>query len=375
MDIFISFVCRTFVPQVDIDQDESAGAHLDLSDLFEAESVGTVVKEEDPIYISSDSDSEDTTQTSIAVSSGDSLMDISNRAETAKRHCVDVSHVVRQLRYPPPVVTYVAPQPCFTVVPPSNPPPRPMYTPVPPYLRVREDPPERNTALIPDQSSLTSSCWQIVRISKGIYVVCPLCKSRVKSVLLLEHMREHQHQTTEWHKLRLCQLCVDQGDFSKRVAPEHMWSHVLSRHKGHFPSSPTPQPSTRTTTASLPLQPKPKPMPTSAVSSCWQFVEKNVGEHWVICPYPPKCQIQVKPHNLAKHMKKVHKVNPESKKCCRLLCQGCKLAVPHGELSAHITCQKLPSTSPRTLPGQVQDPEWANWIRRAQLKRKASTPA
>ena len=78
------------MPQVDIDQDESVGAHLDLSDLFEAESVGTVVKEEDPIYISSDSDSEDTTQTSIAVSSGDSLMDISNRAETAKRHCVSL---------------------------------------------------------------------------------------------------------------------------------------------------------------------------------------------------------------------------------------------------------------------------------------------
>ena len=353
MNIRQRFDSRNFLPQVDIDQDESSGAHVDLIDLVEAEIVETLVKEEDPIYISSDSDSEELTQTSIAVLTEGSVMDNSNRAQPAKRQCVDVNHVTQQLRYPPPL--------CY-IVPPG---------PVPPHLR--ENPPVTNTSPISDQPPPSSSCWQISRTSLGMYVGCPVCKFQDRSGLLFEHLKRHQHQTTEWNKTRPCQPCVDQGDFSTRVAPEQVWSHVLSH---HFPSSPVPKPPTRTT---YHLRPRPnpvgQPLPTPAPApGCWELFEMPVGDNWVICRYPPKCQTEVKVKNFEKHMQKVHKVDPKSIQHT-LLCQGCKLAVPHGGLSAHIKCQKPPSTPPRTLPGQAQDPEWASWIKRVQMKRKASTPA
>ena len=167
----------------------------------------TAVKEEDPIYISSDSDSEDITQTSIAVPTGGSVMDDSSSAQSAKRHCVDGNHVTQQPRYPPPVVAMVAPQPCFTRAPPPNHPRGPIHTPAPPYLR--EDPPSRDTAPISDQGPPSSSHWQVLRTSIGVFVVCPVCKSRARSGLLLEHMKEHRYQTTEWGKFRACQLCMD----------------------------------------------------------------------------------------------------------------------------------------------------------------------
>ena len=303
------------------------------------------------------------------------MMDNSSSTQSAKRHCVDVNHFTQQLRYPPPLVTMVAPQPCFTRAPPPNHPRGPIHTPAPPYLR--EDPPLRDTAPISDQGPPSSSHWQVLRTSIGVFVVCPVCKSRARSGLLLEHMKEHRYQTTEWGKFRACQLCMDQGDSSTNVAPEDLWSHVFRRHilKGHFPSSPAPQPSTRTTANLLPLQPipdghpMPSPIPTPGPGS-WQIFETKKGDHWVICPSLSKCHVKLQ--YLATHMWEAHRANHV---LFKLKCQGCKQRVPLGKLSAHINCQKPPSTPPRTLPGQAQDPEWARWIKRVQMKRNASTPA
>ena len=330
-----TFITRHFLFKVDIDHDESSGAYLNLC---EAESMGAVVKKEDPIYIiSSDSDSEDLTQ--------------------------------------------LPPQPCCSTTPSSNLPTRPLCTPVPADLC--EDPQLLSTA-ISDQPPSKSSCWQVVKTYIGVYVACPVCKVQVKPGLLLEHMGRHQQQTSEWNQSRPCQLCVDQGHYTRRVVPNRMGFHILYRHShrlnGHLPSPPAPQPSTRTTAATPPgqLNPAAHPMSTTAPApNFWRFIKRN-GHQLVICPYPIKTGCCVKPQNLANHMLRVHLVDPESPEY-KQQCQGCKLTVPPGEISAHIVCHRpasrLPSSSclPRYLgPTLAQDPEWTSWIKRVQLKRKTT---
>ena len=338
-EMVFTFITRHFLFKVDVDQDESSGAHLNLC---EVESMGAVVKKEDPIYIiSSDSDSEDLTQ--------------------------------------------LPPQPCCSTTPSSNLPTRPLCTPVPADLC--EDPQLLSTA-ISDQPPSKSSCWQVVKTYIGVYVACPVCKVQVKPGLLLEHMGRHQQQTSEWNQSRPCQLCVDQGHYSIRVVPDRMRFHILYRHShrlnGLLPSPPAPQPSTRSTAsaATPPGQPNPAahPMATTAPApNFWRFIKTN-GVQLVICPHSIKTGCCVKPQNLASHMQRVHLVDPESPQY-RQQCQGCKLTVPPGEISAHIVCHRptspcLPNSSclPRYLgPTLAQDPEWTSWIKRVQLKRKATT--
>ena len=141
---------------------------------------------------------------------------------------------------------------------------------------------------------------------------------------------------------------------------------------GHLPSSPAPQPSTRVTAAPPPVQPNPAGHPMSAPApNFWWIVEKGTGVHFVICPCPNtrRCHNRfVKPKNLVKHMKIDHQVDPHSPQY-KQLCQGCNLAVPSGELSAHIGCQEPSSPRLHSYLGNMR----ANWIRRTQLKRKATT--
>ena len=176
-----------------------------------------------------------------------------------------------------------------------------------------------------------------------------------------------------------------------RVAPDLLWFHILSWHKLHpksTPSRPAPQLSTRATAVPPPVQPNPAEHPTMPTHGpdpyFWQFIEKLKGEYWVICPCPldPRSShtpsnCRVKPQNLAKHMRKVHKVDLTSAQYKRRQCKGCKLPVPPAELAAHIKCQK-PTSPPSNLPTYLGprlalDPEWTSWIKRVQLKRKAST--
>ena len=248
---------------------------------------------------------------------------------------------------------------------------------------LRELPQLITTAPISNQPPSNSSCWQVVRTSNGVFVACPVCKIQVRSGLLLKHMDEHHRQQIS--QSRPCQLCVDQGYSSTRVAPERLGFHILHRHiHGHLPSPPAPQPSTRSTAsaATPPGQPNPAahPMATTAPApNFWRFIKTN-GVQLVICPHSIKTGCCVKPQNLASHMQRVHLVDPESPEY-RQQCKGCKLTVPPGEISAHIVCHRpasrcLPSSSclPRYLgPTLAQDPEWTNWIKRVQLKRKATT--
>ena len=198
--------------------------------------MGTVVTKKDPIYISSDSDSEDITW-SAAVSTRHSVIDISNSAQiqTAKRHCADVNPGLVNISgfFQP---RYRPPEPCFTTALSSNLPTCPQYTPPVP-LHFCEGPPQGLTASISDQPSLYSSCWQIVKTHQRMYVVCPVCKIQVRSGSVLGHIKQYHQQTPEWNQSRPCQLCVEQGENFTRVTPEHLWFHILYQHKanGHLP--------------------------------------------------------------------------------------------------------------------------------------------
>ena len=245
---------------------------------------------------------------------------------------------------------------------------------------LRELPQLLTTAPISNQPPSNSSCWQVVRTSNGVFVACPVCKIQVRSGLLLKHMDEHPQQISQ---SRPCQLCVDQGYSSTRVAPERLGFHILHCHiHGHLPSSPAPQPSTRATAAPLPVQPNPadQSMPTPA-PSLWRFRKTGVRKlRMVICPFTQSNCGRVKPQNLVKHMRKVHQVGPEQIQLMRRQCQGCKQAVSPGELLAHTGCKK-PTSPPSSLPSQshigpsrpAEDLEWTDWVKRVQLKRKATT--
>ena len=154
-----------------------------------------------------------------------SVMKISNSAQSANRHCMDVNpRLLNASDFSRPPVLRVRQQRLYT-----------RWGPLPLYPC--EEPHQGHTAPISDQPPSHSSCWQVVRTSKGLFVACPVCKTQVRSGLLLEHMEGHQQQTSEWNQSHPCQLCMDQGDFCTRVAPEHLWFHVLYRHKvnGHLP--------------------------------------------------------------------------------------------------------------------------------------------
>ena len=266
------------------------------------------------------------------------------------------------------------PQLCCSTAPSphlQNLPTRPLFTPLPPHLC--EDPQLLSTAPISDQPPPNSSCWQFVRTSKGTNVTCPVCKIQLATGFFYEHMKKHEKQTSQWNRKRQCQLCVDQGNYSKRVSPRDLWLHTLKRHElnGDAPLH-------------VQSDPADHPMPTPAPApNIWQFIQGSSGKkkdaHFVICPCPnlhKRCR--VKPQNLVKHMRKVHQVGLEDIENMRQQCQGCKLAVSPGELSAHIDCQEptYSSSSPPTRylgPRLAQDPEWADWIKRVQLKRKATT--
>lgn len=209
-----------------------------------------------------------------------------------------------------------------------------------------------------------TSSWQVVNFqgsqgrnqpkvvkagSTGKAVVCPVCKNLLdletwSKDMLVQHMKVHNmHMTGEWR--RACQACIDRGDSFTRVAPEHLLSHIQSAHKAN---GPTPQqvPAKDAVAALAPLPVQPEPAIAPALDA-WKFI-KGHGEHWVVCPspHPPIMNFSMKAKNIVKHLAKVHPRSDVYLGFKKLLCQGCKAAVPPEQLVNHIACQ--PTTADET---------------------------